>query len=61
MNNTNDLSWATQIAQFRFALIAPVVQGLFPDASKLVSKNTVCNFMYTYKNKCQTTCFNDLA
>ena len=36
MNNTNDLSWATQVAQFRFALIAPVVQGLFPDALRFL-------------------------
>ena len=29
----DDLARATEIAQFRFALIAPVIQGLFPDAS----------------------------
>ena len=38
MNNPNtsnaDLSKAVQIAQFKFALIAPVIQGLFPDASR---------------------------
>lgn len=34
MNNTNDLNNAVATAQFRFALIAPVIQGLFPDASK---------------------------
>ena len=36
MSNTyanDELAKATQIAQFRFALIAPVVQGLFSDAS----------------------------
>ena len=32
--SNSDLSKAVQIAQFRFALIAPVIQGLFPDASK---------------------------
>lgn len=34
MNTQNNLSLAVQTAQFRFALIAPVIQGLFPDASK---------------------------
>ena len=34
MNDTKKLSTATEIAQFRFALIAPVIQGLFPDASR---------------------------
>lgn len=36
MSNTyanDELARATSIAQFRFALIAPVVQGLYPDAS----------------------------
>lgn len=36
MNSTNtniDFEKATEIAQFRFALIAPVIQGLFPDSS----------------------------
>lgn len=36
MDNTytsNELSKAAVIAQFRFALIAPVIQGLYPDAS----------------------------
>lgn len=38
MNNPNtsnsDLANAVQIAQFRFALIAPVIQELYPDASR---------------------------
>ncbi len=34
MKHTNDLSLAAKTAQFRFALIAPVIQGLFPDASR---------------------------
>lgn len=34
MNNQNDLSLAVKIAQFRFAIIAPVIQDLFPDASR---------------------------
>ena len=38
MNNPNTsnsgLADAVKIAQFRFALIAPVIQGLFPDASR---------------------------
>ena len=41
MNNPNnpntsnpDLAKAVKIAQFKFALIAPVIQGLFPDASR---------------------------
>ncbi len=37
MNNPNtanhELSRAVQIGQFRFGLIHPVIQGLFPDAS----------------------------
>ena len=38
MNNPNTsnsgLAEAVQVAQFRFALIAPVIQGLYPDASR---------------------------
>lgn len=34
MNEYKKSSTATEIAQFRFALIAPVIQGLFPDASR---------------------------
>ena len=34
MNNNRKLATATEIAQFRFALIAPVIQGLFPDPSR---------------------------
>lgn len=34
MSETNDLSKAAAMAQFRFALVAPVIQGLFPDASR---------------------------
>ena len=34
MNETSNLSTAAEVAQFRFALIAPVIQGLFPDASR---------------------------
>ena len=34
MNENKNLADATKIAQFRFALIAPVIQGLFPDASR---------------------------
>jgi len=32
--DTKNLSKASEIAQFRLALIAPVIHGLFPDASK---------------------------
>ena len=32
--SNSDLAKSVQIAQFRFALIAPVIQNLFPDASK---------------------------
>lgn len=32
--SNSDLSKSVQIAQFKFALIAPVIQGLFPDASR---------------------------
>ena len=34
MNTNKNLAAATEVAQFRFALIAPVIQGLFPDASR---------------------------
>lgn len=38
MNNPNtsnsDLAGTVAVAQFRFALIAPVIQGLYPDASR---------------------------
>lgn len=34
MSKEKTLATATEIAQFRFALIAPVIQGLFPDASR---------------------------
>lgn len=34
MNDSNNLTEATEMAQFRFALIAPVIQELFPDASR---------------------------
>ena len=34
MNTNKNLLTATQVAQFRFALIAPVVQNLYPDPSR---------------------------
>ena len=34
MNKNKKLVTATEIAQFRFALIAPVIQELYPDASR---------------------------
>lgn len=34
MNNTTDLTKAAEVARFRFALIAPVIQDLFPDSSR---------------------------
>lgn len=35
MSNTNDqLKHDTEVAQFRFALIAPAIHGLFPDVSR---------------------------
>ena len=34
MNKNKNLVTATEIAQFRFALIAPVIQDLYPDASR---------------------------
>lgn len=34
MSTNKNLAAATEVAQFRFALIAPVIQGLFPDASR---------------------------
>ena len=34
MNTNESISSAARIAQFKFGLIAPVIQGLFPDASR---------------------------
>ncbi len=34
MNEQKQLTNAATVAQFRFALIAPVIQDLFPDATK---------------------------
>ena len=34
MDNNKNFTTATQMAQFRFALIAPVIQDLYPDASR---------------------------
>ena len=31
--DTETLKHDAEVAQFRFALIAPVIQGLYPDAS----------------------------
>lgn len=51
MNNPNtsnsDLTKAVDIAQFRFALIAPVIQGLFPDASKMAYYRRVTEKPFT--------------
>lgn len=47
MNEQNDLKRQVAIAQFRFALIAPVVQGLFPDASKTAYYKRVCEHPLT--------------
>ena len=34
MSSNESITRAAEIAQFRFGLIAPVIQGLFPDASR---------------------------
>ncbi len=34
MKESTNLSNVAKVAQFRFALIAPVIQGLFPDVSR---------------------------
>ena len=35
MNNTkDDIKKAAEVAQFRFGIIAPVIQDLYPDASR---------------------------
>ena len=36
--SNSDLAKSVQIAEFRFGLIAPVIQGLFPDASRPLSE-----------------------
>lgn len=35
MNTNESINHAAQIAQFKFGLIAPVIQDLFPDPSKV--------------------------
>lgn len=59
MAETQNLSDAVAIAQFRFALIAPVIQNLFPDESrtayyKRVTENELTlpsgeKVLYSYK------------
>ena len=39
--DTETLKQNAEVAQFRFALIAPVIQGLFPDASATASTTSV--------------------
>ena len=34
MNTNETMNHAAKTAQFKFGLIAPVIQGLFPDASR---------------------------
>lgn len=34
MTNNSSFSHATEVAQFKFGLIAPIIQGLFPDQSR---------------------------
>lgn len=34
MNDRNNEKYIIEMAYFRFALIAPVIQGVFPDATK---------------------------
>ena len=34
MNTNESMNRAAKTAQFKFGLIAPVIQGLFPDASR---------------------------
>jgi hypothetical protein len=43
MNNVYDLKEAVKIAEFRFALIAPVIQNLFTEASKTAYYKRVAN------------------
>ena len=35
MNTNESINRAAQIAQFKFGLIAPVIQDLFPDSSRV--------------------------
>ena len=45
--SNSDLAKSVQIAEFRFALIAPVIQGLFPDASRAESYRRITEKPFT--------------
>ena len=59
MNETTKFTEDIVIAQFRFSLIAPVIQGLYPDASatayfKRITEKPIrlpngCTYQYSYK------------
>lgn len=59
MNETTKFTEDVVIAQFRFSLIAPVIQGLYPDASatayfKRITEKPIrlpngCTYQYSYK------------
>lgn len=59
MNETTKFTEDVVIAQFRFSLIAPVIQGLYPDASatayfKRITEKPIrlpngCAYQYSYK------------
>ena len=52
MNENKNLADATKIAQFRFALIAPVIQGLFPDTSRTAYYKRIVENPLTFPRFC---------
>ncbi len=61
-NNPKNLSDAAAMAQFRLALIAPVIHGLYPDASRNAYYQRVTEkpltlpdgSVFQYSPKCRT-------
>jgi hypothetical protein len=47
MNQKEDIRRAAEVAQFRFGIIAPVIQGLYPDASRTAYYKRVASSPFT--------------
>ena len=48
--DTETLKHDAEVAQFRFALIAPVIQGLYPDASATAYYKRVTEYKMSRPN-----------
>ena len=49
-NESPELKTAAEMAEFRFGLIAPVIQGLFPDASQTAYFKRIAENEFTLPN-----------